>query len=112
MKLVNLTPHTINLVNEAIDDGTVTIAPSGTIARVAVTRQQIGTVEVADVVFPINKNVFGDVTDLPDAQTDTLFIVSAIVANACPNRDDLVIVDDAVRNDSGQIVGAKALAKV
>ncbi len=109
MKLVNLTPHEINLVNGG---DVVTIKPSGVVARVSVTRQQIGTIESCDIVFPINKNVFGDVTDLPDAQTDTLFIVSAIVANACPNRDDLVIVDDAVRNDSGQIVGAKALAKV
>jgi hypothetical protein len=112
MKLVNLTPHAINLVNDAIDDGTVTIKPSGTIARVAVTRQQIGTIDLCDVIFPINQNVFGDVTDLPDPQTDTLYIVSAIVANACPNRTDLVIVDNAVRNDAGQIIGARALARV
>lgn len=109
MKIMNLTPHTINLIS---GDKNVPIEPSGTIARVSVSRQQVATVDVDGVTFPINKNLFGEITDLPDSIDGTIFIVSAIVANACKERNDLVIVDEAVRNEAGQIIGAKALAKV
>ena len=54
----------------------------------------------------------GEVSDLPDPQPDTIFVVSALVAQAVPDRQDVFIVDDAVRDDQGRIIGARALAHV
>lgn len=102
MAIVNLTPHTINVLG----DNPQNFPPSGTVARCAVARQQVGTVDGV----PVNHTTFGEVTGLPVARTDTYYIVSALVAQACPDRADLLITDDAVRDDQGRIVGCRALA--
>jgi hypothetical protein len=105
VRLINLTPHTLTIVGA---DGSFVrnISPSGTVARCAVTRKQVGCVDG----IPINRTYFGDVDALPDPQPDTFYIVSALVAQAVPNRRDVLITDDAVRDAQGRIVGCRALA--
>lgn len=103
--LINLTPHEITIIR---DDGNIALPPSGTIARCTVNRHQVGSVDG----IPVNRTVFGAVEGLPDPQPDTYYIVSAIVAQACPDRSDLLITDDAVRDDQGRIIGCRALATV
>lgn len=116
MKIVNLTPHALNLV---VGDRTVTIPPSGTVARVNVTRTVVDTVSVDGVEIPINETVYGEVVGLPDPavlnipelQPDTVYIVSALVAQAA-KRPDVLIPDDLVRDEAGRVIGARALARV
>ena len=43
-KIVNLTPHALNLMPEGPDGPTVTIPPSGIVARCTVDRVQVDTV--------------------------------------------------------------------
>ena len=112
MKVVNLTPHPLNLMPGGPTGPTVTIPPSGQVARCAVTRVQVDTVTVNGVSVPVNKTQFGTVSDLPDPQPDTIYVVSALVAQAVPYRPDVFMVDDAVRDDQGRIIGARALAHV
>jgi len=112
MKVVNLTPHALNLMPAGPTGPAVTIPPSGQVARCAVTRVQVDTVTVDGVSVPVNKTQFGTVSDLPGPQPDTIYVVSALVAQAVPDRQDVFIVDDAVRDDQGHIIGAKALAHV
>jgi len=112
MRIVNLTPHALNLMSEGPDGPTVTIPPSGQVARCATSRVQVGTVTVDGIAIPVNRTQFGAVTGLPDPQPDTIYIVSAVVAQAVPDRPDVFIVDDAVRDDQGRIIGARALAHV
>ncbi|MBT9260183.1 MAG: hypothetical protein KM310_10615 [Clostridiales bacterium] len=109
MKIVNLTPHALNLITDA---RSVTIPPSGTVARVSVTRETVGAIEVDGVSIPVNHTVYGAVEGLPTPAPDTVYVVSALVAQAVPGRDDVLIVDDLVRDDQGRVVGARALAKV
>ena len=94
------------------DGPVVTIPPSGLVARCAVDRVQVDTVAVDGITVPVNQTQFGAVTGLPDPQPDTIYIVSAVVAQAVPDRPDVFIVDDAVRDDQGRIIGARALAHV
>ena len=110
MTLINLTPHVVNLVTS---DGTVTIPPNGTVARCAVTREVIGQVEIEayGATIPLTSTRFGAVEGLPEPVPGTLFIVSALVAQAA-KRDDLVIPDDAVRDEAGRIIGCRALARI
>jgi hypothetical protein len=109
MNLINLTPHVITFITEK---GEMQIQPSGIIARVTVTREKIGEIEINDIIIPVYKNEFGRVENLPDPQPDTLYIVSSLVAQAIPDRKDVLIPDDSVRDNEGRIIGAKALAHV
>jgi hypothetical protein len=112
MNIVNLTPHPLNLMPQGPDGPTVTIPPSGQVARCAVNRVQVDTVTVDGITVPVNQTRFGTVSDLPNSQPDTIYVVSSIVAQAVPDRQDVFIVDDAVRDDQGRIIGARALAHV
>jgi len=110
MRLANLTPHDITLV--CMDGAEVIIHPSGTVARCTVRRETVETVQVNGHLVPINRTRFGPVEGLPEPDGETWYIVSSIVAQAVPGREDVLIVDDTVRDASGRIVGAKALARV
>ena len=112
MRIVNLTPHALNLMPSGPTGPVVTIPPSGQVARCAVDRVQVDTVTVDGISVPVNQTRFGSVSDLPDPQPDTIFVVSALVAQAVPERQDVYIVDDAVRDEQGRIIGARALAHV
>lgn len=109
MKIINLTPHELNLI---IGDKEIRILPSGIIARCEVTRQQIDSIIVDSVEIPINKAVFGKVENLPEPQDNTIYVVSSLVAQAVPHRNDVFVPDDTVRDDQGRIIGARALARV
>lgn len=98
MEIVNLTPHAISI-------GDRTISPSGTIARVSVSLSPAGDLDG----IPLVHGTYGEVTGLPYSQKGVLLIVSALVRCALPNRKDLASPADLVRNDQGQIVGARAL---
>mgnify|MGYP003334403232 CR=1 FL=1 len=52
---------------------------------------------------------FGDVTGLPDAQPDTVFVVSALVRAAVPNRSDVASPGALVRDSQGNVTGLAAL---
>jgi hypothetical protein len=110
MKLVNLTPHPVVIV--AADGATITIPPSGTVARCTVTRSVVGTVTVETVTVPVTATVLGQVEHIPEPEPETLFIVSRVVAEAARDRDDLVVPDDVVRDDQGRVIGCRALARV
>jgi len=112
MKIVNLTPHPLNLMPEGPEGPVVTIPPSGQVARCTVDRVQVDTVTVDGISVPVNQTRFGEVSSLPDPQPDTIFVVSALVAQAVPDRQDVFIVDDAVRDEQGRIIGARALARI
>lgn len=104
MKIVNLTPHNVNIINK---DGSIrTIKASGTVARCTQSTQVVDTIDN----IPITSTLFGDVVDLPLPQPDTMFIVSRLVLTACSDRDDLLVPNDLVRDDNGNIIGCKSLA--
>nr|WP_270554615.1 hypothetical protein [Butyricicoccus sp. AF05-36] len=107
MTIINLTPHAINFLRE---DNSVlaTVEPSGTIARASQTRDRVSEVNG----IPVNQCSYGSVTGLPDPQPETIYLVSALTAQACRDRSDVFIVDDAVRNESGQIIGCRAIAHI
>lgn len=101
INIVNLTPHDIVLCG-------TTITSSG-IARCETTIKEIGKIDG----IKINKKSFGEVTGLPEAKADTIYVVSAIVAQAVSGkRDDVYVVDDTIRNEQGQIIGCNALAQI
>lgn len=106
-KLINLTPHPVTLINL---DTELTIPSSG-IARVEQKTEPVGTITIGHHVVRLTKTVFGKETNgLPDPDGN-LYIVSMLVCQANPTRDDLYIVNETVRDEEGRIVGAKSLAQ-
>jgi len=105
--IVNLTPHPVFLEG---DGGVTTIHPSGKVARVATTETEVGNVEVNGVVVPLVTTTYGQVTDLPEPDGATRYIVSRVVRSACPERDDLLVPTRFTRDQAGNIVAARALS--
>lgn len=108
IQLVNLTPHSLHVI---VDATTHTILPSGPPARAAMTREQIGTLDAGEFAVPLFRTTFGEITGLPDPQDGVVYLVSNIVAQAV-RRDDVLIVDDMVRDSEGRILGCRAFARV
>ena len=104
--LVNLCPHTIDILNET-GLPALTVAPSGTVARVS---QREEAVDFPDLPCRVTRQVFGEVVDLPESRPGVCFIVSRLVAAACPERKDLVIPGPLVRDESGNPVGCRGLS--
>lgn len=110
-RVINLTPHPLNLITDS--GSVVTIPVSGELARVSQTRTLVGHIEIDGHPFPVHQSEFGDVTGLPDPVDGVVYVVSAIVANAVKGeRDDCRIVDDAVRDEDGRIIGVRGLGVV
>lgn len=98
--IINLTPHELN-VYDADGNWKFNLAPTYPPARVEEDRGQIG--EVAGV--PIWFTSFGEVEDLPEPEEDTIYIVSRMVKDRVPLRDDVLCPGTAIREGSGKIVG-------
>lgn len=103
MNLINLTPHDINITE---DRGTLTVHPSGTIARV--TSNIIPRGHSASGI-QLYTTSYGEVYDLPEPQPGIFYIVSALVQSACTSRKDLVIPCYLIR-DNGNVVGCGGLS--
>lgn len=100
MKLINLTPHAINLPDR-------TVPPSGTVARCAEVTTSVGNIDGIELI----SRSYGEVTDLPAPQPETYYIVSALVRAALPERADLLSPGDVIRDADGKIIGAKNLIR-
>ena len=104
-KLVNLTPHAITLVESTSQ---ITITASGQIARLSVTREQRDPLLVRNCAISVSKPTLGEITGLPDPEPGTIFIVSALVADAA-KRADVMSPGELLRDPDGVIVGAHGL---
>lgn len=108
-KLLNLTPHVINLLTNTGD--IVAIEPlNDTPARVSATLKDCGVFEANGLAFNHTEQEFGDIINLPEEQEGTFFIVSRIVADAAPERKDLAIVNDLVRDEQGLVSHARSIS--
>jgi len=102
-KLINLTPHTINIVTP---DGVRTLPPSGTVCRVP---SFDGVCPDLDGI-PTFVSSYGKVRDLPAPQEGVVLIVSGMVASAEP-RLDLMSPGPLVRDDEGKVIGCLGLRR-
>lgn len=109
MKLVNLTPHTINWYKQ---NGEVMEIPSSGLLRCKVESK----LQEAIDGLQIYRNTYSFEDVLPEEEQGTYYIVSSIVANAVKelklDRDDIIVVNDSVRDENGRIVGCKSFARI
>jgi len=118
--IVNCTPHAVQLLREKDGewDTAMVLEPSGLSVRVETNVETVGSVTCDEQEFDVRKRVFGDVTVTDSngeeatlaTETGTFYVVSRIAAEAMPERDDLLLVDETIRGDSGQIIGCTGFA--
>lgn len=102
--LLNYTPHPIHIVD---GEGNVlkTIESSGLVRLKPFTVDAGFTVE--DV--KITKTHFGEVQGLPPYEFGVFYIVSQLVKTALPQREDLLVPAEVLRDTNGNIVGCMSL---
>lgn len=106
-KLVNLIAHPITIINPLPPHNMeVTIPPSGIVARCKEDTENLSM--LGDI--PILKRTFGKVKDLPNECEGTVYIVSKIVASACPERKDLYIPGMMMKSSDGTPIGCYGLS--
>jgi len=114
MKIVNLTPHDIVLMNE-YDRVQVTL-PSAGVARAKVDIIPVGTLVLDGEFIPLVESHYGEPVDLPEPAEDVAYIVSLVTAQAAREHgrttDDLLLVQKLVRDGDGQVIGARALSRL
>lgn len=76
MKIVNLTQHDVNVINE--NNETITFKPSGNVARVQMTQEPYGMING----FKVYKKIYGKIDFGTEIEPYTLYIVSNEVIKA------------------------------
>lgn len=115
VKIYNFTPHVIRLICE---HGEYEF-PSEGVIRCSEKRIQKSTLDLRSVSpyqaaeVPINEVFFTrNVQDLPPFRSDTILIVSRMVAQAYPERTDMVFPDEVLRDADGNIIACRSFARV
>lgn len=116
--IVNLTRRPITLYREDWTSGRRELVPATTwppaAAFVTVDSQDEGpavTVTVDGVPVEIRRVRTVGAENLPDPQPGVWLIVPKRVADACPDRDDLVVPYRVVRDPDGEVVGCLSLGQ-
>lgn len=115
--MLNLTPHTINVV-DGVDGETLHAIPaSGQVARVATRAVPQGTLGLqGGVVLPVVATVYGDVEGIP-APGGEKFLVSSLVLDrlGVEYRGQAFAPDTgptALRNAAGQVIAVRQFRTV
>lgn len=109
-KIINCTPHPITMCDA---EGKIFHTfPKGEI----VPRLSVKTVPAEELIdhginIPTTLTQFGEVENLPDFKAGIFLIVSQLVKSACPNRNDLLVPAEVVRDKDGNIIGCKSLGR-
>ena len=111
INIINLTPHTITFITE---NGNLNVKPSGLVARVSAKTEETGYMYVTsfDIRIPVTTTVYGEVEGLPDPSENSIYVVSSLVAKQVPERKDVFIPNESVRDDQGRIIGCKSLGHI
>ncbi len=108
-RLLNYTPHR-NLAYLTSDGGLVPLPPLGN-ARAEVEREPSGTLAV-EGGLPVYAVRYGEVRGLPDPTPGVYLVVSMLVAQLLPEREDLVFPDELVRDEEGTIIGFTSVGRL
>lgn len=107
MKIINLTPHEVRI---RTSEGEIAVPPSGTVARCAEERLYRPPLRIEGKDVPVSLAAFGEVEGLPEPRPNTIFIVSAIVLAAVPERKDVFSPGPAIRDAEGRVVACAGLS--
>ena len=123
MKIVNLTPHPITIT---VNNKTIKYPPTEQPLRLKEETELIDYIEEeiislgayddpyespSIVKIPLYRKRF-IVENLPPRRPDTLYIVSSVIAQLCPDRDDFIVPNNLIRDNEGKVIGARSFANL
>jgi len=99
-----MTPHPITILDES--NNIIRSIPSDGLIRL-----KTSTVSAGFTVDDVNitKTQFGEPQGLPNYELGKFYVVSQLVKNAFPEREDLLVPAEVVRDENGQIIGCRSL---
>jgi hypothetical protein len=100
-QFINCTTHRVQLMRKGMPD--LVLPPATTPAKVRMVK--VGSFKGVDIMQRSE-----EVEGLPDKQLNTFYLVSRIVKDAVPDRMDVVVPTDLVRDSKGTVIGAKHVA--
>jgi hypothetical protein len=107
--ILNLTPHVINVFDmEGNHVKDIPVAEGMPTPRVSQSQEFLGELDG----IPITRQFFGQVENLPEPQSGVFLVVSRMVAQAIPEREDLLVPGPLVRNEQGQPCGCHGLSRI
>ena len=117
IRLVNLTPHIVRIILEGDDPNDsvrVDIPPAmppATRRRMKALHEKI-TIDTSKGPreVPVYRNIYMDILNLPDPVEGVRYIVSQIAATGL-ERDDILVVEDLVRDEIGRPEACRSFAK-
>ncbi len=103
--IINTTPHPIQILDD--NNVCVKVFPKGEFTI----RLSSSTVDAGFEVegIKVTTTKYGEVTGLPEYHPFVYYIVSAMVKSALPNRTDLLVPAEQVRDSNGLIIGCRSL---
>jgi hypothetical protein len=122
MNIINLTPHTINILRagHAGYEEVLSIPPSGNVARLEVERKEVDIIDFANSEYLIGHpghrgislyvSSFGEPTDLPPQKNGVIYIVSSLFRSGF-DRDDLWVPGELIRDNEGKPIGCLGLSR-
>lgn len=107
MEFRNLCPHALQLVKE---DGSVLVLEpfSQSPARREVVRSESESIEG----FGITTESLGPVVGLPEPEPGVVLVVSRLVMQGCPGREDVYVPGELIRDGAGAVIGARGLCRI
>lgn len=117
LTLINLTPHEVVL--RYAPGRCLRVPAAGRVPRLLLGDGELRSLRLRDPEDPqqvhevplvVGDRLLGIDPPLPAPREGTLYVTSRVVAQRYPERADLVWPDDLVRDDAGQVVGARRLA--
>lgn len=108
MKIINCTPHDVNVIYSEDNSIGVTYPKSDNPVRLTTDAEYIGAVsDDNNFPLPMVRVTYGS-GNMPPVVEGTMYIVSQLVLSAYPDRHDLLVPADVVRDGmTGAIVGCR-----
>lgn len=113
VNIVNKTPHTIVITNGR-KEKIINIPPDGNPIRIEeIINNESDRLQInGNVNIPVYE-VENDINcDIPEQRNNTYYIVSRVVAESFPDRSDLLVPHDFIRDSEGVIIGCTSFKKI
>lgn len=105
MTVVNKTPHAVHILDDS--HRVIRTYEKGD-SQIRLSVEVVQGEPLKDGT-PTSRTTFGKPDGLPEFQEGTFYIVSQLVKNALPDRKDLLVPAEVVRDEKGNIIGCRSL---
>ena len=105
--LINCVPHDVHIIDQNGNYVSTSKKTQDPKPRIEQKFEMIGV--LGDTGIPLYSRKRGKVENMPEPQPNTFYIVSGLVAQSFPEREDLLEVGELVRDEQGIVTNCVGL---